>query len=264
MLARMLFCGFKWQCCSRPARSGASCAQRLSVRCSLLRRASEELQQALNSLAARQAGDAGSSAVLSSSSGGSSNGDSGGGQPTAAALDGALYTRGCPPVDLLVRTSGETRLSDFLLWQCRHALLVFTAVLWPEFGFLDLVAAVQEYQRQHPHLQRLRAAAEAAAAARGRAPAAAQAAAAAAAAAVHPQSSGPWARLLPAKLAAAGECLQRGSPCGIASPPSSPSSPSSRSEGSAEEASLAGAAAAAAAMQVVAAQSRRRRAAAPL
>ena len=110
------------------------------------RRASEELQRALDSLAAQHAAD-------SSSSGASSSG-SGPGLLTAAALDGALYTRGCPPVDLLVRTSGETRLSDFLLWQCRHALLVFTQVLWPEFGFLDLVAAVQQYQRQHAHLQR--------------------------------------------------------------------------------------------------------------
>lgn len=79
---------------------------------------------------------------------------------SAAALDAHLYTAGCPPVDLLVRTSGETRLSDFLLWQCRHALLVFTSVLWPEFGFLDLVAAVLEFQRHAPHLQRLREAAE--------------------------------------------------------------------------------------------------------
>lgn len=226
---------------------------------SLLRRASEELQRALDSLAAPQAGGAGSSDAPSNRSG---SGCSGGPPLTAAALDGALYTRGCPPVELLVRTSGETRLSDFLLWQCRHALLVFTAVLWPEFGFLDLVAAVQEYQRQHPHLQRLRAAAEAAAT-RGsseRAPAAA--ASAAAEAAVRQQGSEPWAQLPPAKLSASDECLQRGSPCGIASPPSSPSSPSSRSEGSAEEASLA--AAAAAAVQAAAAQSCRRRAAAPL
>ncbi|EFN55960.1 hypothetical protein CHLNCDRAFT_10741, partial [Chlorella variabilis] len=102
--------------------------------------ASEELQRALDDLAAHPAPSS----------------SSGSGSLTAAGLDGQLYTRGCPPVDLLVRTSGETRLSDFLLWQCRHALLVFTPVLWPDFGFLDLVAAVLEFQRHAPRLQRLR------------------------------------------------------------------------------------------------------------
>lgn len=64
--------------------------------------------------------------------------------------------QGCPPVDLLVRTSGETRLSDFLLWQSRHALLVFTPILWPDLGFLDLLSALVQYQRCKPALDRAR------------------------------------------------------------------------------------------------------------
>lgn len=168
-----------------------------------------------------------------------------------------MYTRGCPPVDLLVRTSGETRLSDFLLWQCRHALLVFTQVLWPEFGFLDLVAAVQQYQRQHAHLQRLQAVADAQAAAAAAAavhelaPAAVAVAVKqaagrrAAAGALGAAKQQPCAmQQLPTNKMPAGDGrqgLHRCSPCSIASP-ASPSSPSSRSEGSAEGASLAAAA----------------------
>eukprot|EP00232_Nephroselmis_pyriformis_P011710 CAMPEP_0182894196 /NCGR_PEP_ID=MMETSP0034_2-20130328/24932_1 /TAXON_ID=156128 /ORGANISM="Nephroselmis pyriformis, Strain CCMP717" /LENGTH=223 /DNA_ID=CAMNT_0025027971 /DNA_START=69 /DNA_END=736 /DNA_ORIENTATION=- len=66
---------------------------------------------------------------------------------SAAVLERCLYTGRCPPVDVLIRTSGETRLSDFLLWQSSHALLVFTDVMWPELSFWDLVRAVVEYQR---------------------------------------------------------------------------------------------------------------------
>jgi len=68
-------------------------------------------------------------------------------------IDKYLYTRGCPPVDLLIRTSGERRLSDFMLRQSSHALLVFTGVLWPDFGFLDLVSAILHYQKKHTALQ---------------------------------------------------------------------------------------------------------------
>jgi ditrans,polycis-polyprenyl diphosphate synthase len=48
-----------------------------------------------------------------------------------------LHTQECPPVDLVIRTSGETRLSDFLLWQVSHATLCFVPTLWPDFRFLD-------------------------------------------------------------------------------------------------------------------------------
>lgn len=53
------------------------------------------------------------------------------------------------PVDLVIRTSGETRLSDFLLWQTSDALLYFTDTLWPEFKFYDFVKAICAYQKFH-------------------------------------------------------------------------------------------------------------------
>lgn len=53
-----------------------------------------------------------------------------------------------PPVDLLIRTGGEQRLSDFLLWECAYAELHFTPVLWPEFGTGDLAAAMAEFHRR--------------------------------------------------------------------------------------------------------------------
>ncbi|MEM9359600.1 MAG: di-trans,poly-cis-decaprenylcistransferase [Pseudomonadota bacterium] len=51
-------------------------------------------------------------------------------------------------VDLLIRTSGEKRLSDFLLWEAAYAELYFTDQLWPDFGEADLSAAVEEYHRR--------------------------------------------------------------------------------------------------------------------
>mmetsp|Transcript_19528 Transcript_19528/g.49294 ORF Transcript_19528/g.49294 Transcript_19528/m.49294 type:complete len:295 (-) Transcript_19528:354-1238(-) len=58
----------------------------------------------------------------------------------------SLHTAGCPPVDLLVRTSGETRLSDFMLCQANHAILEFTSVFWPEFGFFNLLVSIVRFQ----------------------------------------------------------------------------------------------------------------------
>ena len=55
---------------------------------------------------------------------------------------------GVPDVDLLIRTGGEQRLSDFLLWECAYAELVFTSRMWPEFSARDLEAAILEYQRR--------------------------------------------------------------------------------------------------------------------
>lgn len=52
---------------------------------------------------------------------------------------------GGPDVDLLIRTGGEKRLSDFLLWEAAYAELVFTPVMWPDFGESDLAAAVEEF-----------------------------------------------------------------------------------------------------------------------
>ncbi len=50
-----------------------------------------------------------------------------------------------PNVDLLIRTSGEQRLSDFLLWECAYAEMVFTPRMWPEFSVADLTSAVKEF-----------------------------------------------------------------------------------------------------------------------
>jgi undecaprenyl diphosphate synthase len=54
---------------------------------------------------------------------------------------------GCllPDVDLLIRTGGEQRLSDFLLWECAYAELLFTPVMWPDFGAADLAAALRDF-----------------------------------------------------------------------------------------------------------------------
>ncbi|MBT8271603.1 MAG: isoprenyl transferase [Flavobacteriaceae bacterium] len=57
-----------------------------------------------------------------------------------------LYTRDLPDVDLLIRTSGEQRISNFLLWQIAYAELYFTDVLWPDFSKTDLYQAIADYQ----------------------------------------------------------------------------------------------------------------------
>jgi undecaprenyl diphosphate synthase len=51
-----------------------------------------------------------------------------------------------PDVDLLIRTGGEQRLSDFLLWECAYAELYFTDTMWPDFGAAELTAAVREFR----------------------------------------------------------------------------------------------------------------------
>ena len=58
------------------------------------------------------------------------------------ALEGAMG----PPVDLLIRTGGERRLSDFLLWESAYAELVFSRTMWPDFGAADLTAAVRDFR----------------------------------------------------------------------------------------------------------------------
>ena len=59
-----------------------------------------------------------------------------------------LYTRNLPDVDLLIRTSGEQRLSNFLLWQIAYAELYFTEVFWPDFSNEDLHKAIASYQKR--------------------------------------------------------------------------------------------------------------------
>ncbi|MGA1150235.1 MAG: isoprenyl transferase [Flavobacteriaceae bacterium] len=59
-----------------------------------------------------------------------------------------LYTRNLPPVDLLIRTSGEERISNFLLWQIAYAELYFTKTLWPDFKKDDLHKALETYNKR--------------------------------------------------------------------------------------------------------------------
>ncbi|XP_026805139.1 dehydrodolichyl diphosphate synthase complex subunit DHDDS-like [Rhopalosiphum maidis] len=62
-------------------------------------------------------------------------------------LNKCMYTYPSPPPDLLVCTSGETKLSDFMLWQCAYSYIYFTSVLWPEFTAWDFMIAIFMYQR---------------------------------------------------------------------------------------------------------------------
>ena len=59
-----------------------------------------------------------------------------------------LYTRGIPDPDLLIRTSGEHRISNFLLWQTSYSELWITPVLWPDFRRTHLIEAIKEYGRR--------------------------------------------------------------------------------------------------------------------
>ena len=65
-----------------------------------------------------------------------------------AAISERLYTAGMPDPDLLIRTSGEMRVSNFLLWQIAYAELYVTETLWPEFHRAELLRAILEYQRR--------------------------------------------------------------------------------------------------------------------
>jgi undecaprenyl diphosphate synthase len=68
----------------------------------------------------------------------------------------ALQTGGMPQLDLLVRTSGEERLSNFLLWEAAYAELYFTDTFWPAFGKTDLYEALESYRRRERRFGRTR------------------------------------------------------------------------------------------------------------
>lgn len=70
------------------------------------------------------------------------------GDVTPEAIEAELDTAGMPPLDLLIRTSGEVRLSNFLLWQAAYAELYFTDVLWPDFTPQHLREALDEFARR--------------------------------------------------------------------------------------------------------------------
>lgn len=67
---------------------------------------------------------------------------------TEEAMARKLYSAGVPDVDLLIRTSGEMRFSNFLLWQCAYAELIFPQVLWPDFTVDDFHACIAAYQHR--------------------------------------------------------------------------------------------------------------------
>lgn len=74
-----------------------------------------------------------------------------------AAFRDRLFTAGCPDPDLLIRTSGEQRLSNFLLWQVAYAELYISSVLWPDFGRTALFEAILDFQRRDRRFGRVTA-----------------------------------------------------------------------------------------------------------
>ncbi|GAI81349.1 unnamed protein product, partial [marine sediment metagenome] len=60
-----------------------------------------------------------------------------------------LYTDGIPDVDLVIRTGGEMRLSNFMIWQAAYSEYYFTDVLWPDFDTKELVKALAAYRQRH-------------------------------------------------------------------------------------------------------------------
>ena len=59
-----------------------------------------------------------------------------------------VFTNDCPPVDMILRPSGEERISNFLLWQCAYSEFVYMDVLWPDFTPADLDKAIEEYSNR--------------------------------------------------------------------------------------------------------------------
>jgi len=67
---------------------------------------------------------------------------------TETSISDHLYTRGIPDPDLLIRTSGEMRISNFMLWQISYAEIHVTPVLWPDFGKEQFAAALADYAKR--------------------------------------------------------------------------------------------------------------------
>jgi undecaprenyl diphosphate synthase len=78
---------------------------------------------------------------------------------TEETISRTLFTREIPDPDLIIRTSGECRMSNFLIWQAAYAELYFTPIYWPDFGPEDLHAAVLDYSRRERRFGRVSAAA---------------------------------------------------------------------------------------------------------
>jgi undecaprenyl diphosphate synthase len=71
---------------------------------------------------------------------------------TEELVDSYLYTAGVPDPDLIIRTGGEQRLSNFLIWQAAYAEYHFTDTYWPDFGAEDIDAALADYSRRERRL----------------------------------------------------------------------------------------------------------------
>jgi undecaprenyl diphosphate synthase len=76
-------------------------------------------------------------------------------QISDAEFQGKLYTFDCPDPDLLIRTSGEQRISNFLLWQMAYTEWFISPVLWPDFGRRDLFEAILDYQNRERRFGRV-------------------------------------------------------------------------------------------------------------
>ncbi|KZC10838.1 PREDICTED: dehydrodolichyl diphosphate syntase complex subunit DHDDS [Dufourea novaeangliae] len=70
-------------------------------------------------------------------------------------ISNCLYTNDSPNPDLLIRTSGEVRFSDFLMWQISNTCIYFTNILWPEFNVWDFLNAIFYYQRCYSKMQKI-------------------------------------------------------------------------------------------------------------
>lgn len=77
-------------------------------------------------------------------------------QVDESVFENLLYTADLPDLDLLIRTSGEHRISNFLLWQAAYAELYVTPALWPDFGPSELVDAILDYQHRERRFGGLR------------------------------------------------------------------------------------------------------------
>lgn len=75
---------------------------------------------------------------------------------TEAIFTDHLFTAGIPDPDLLIRPSGELRVSNFLLWQCAYSEFYFTPVLWPDFGRAELYKALEDYSRRDRRFGRVK------------------------------------------------------------------------------------------------------------
>ena len=71
------------------------------------------------------------------------------GEITESVIESHLMTAGLPPLDLLIRTSGEERLSNFMLWQLAYSELYFTKTAWPDFKEPELLEALMHYQKRN-------------------------------------------------------------------------------------------------------------------